>query len=351
MLRKVLTFLFLLYNISGDNMNLKKVILDDMPEGLNDLEKARFIYLKLALYLDFSTKYNNTNSVEFLKMSYSGTNPENQREKQIICKNWAHIYSSLLTEAGVKNKVIDQHHSYVLFEYDGKVWVADATYGSYTDLSRIRYGDSTFYFGVCVSQDMNKPLNHVVPFNSYNRILDEIDKKFDFYQVKRESFKKLQSKLEEIKNSDKSIRQKLDLFFELVGVLDEGYYEAKDFVRNLEYDIFNDSELSRIHGVELKRTNQNLEVDIVQCIYVEQENGYSYYLLAPDKTVKKVTPLEITKLATLGYGIEGKEIPGVVFPRRFQAGVPFKKGLMYKVSRNFVPNKIIDYEEEQFKTY
>ena len=352
MSRKVYFLFVLFYNIIGDIMNLKKVILEEMPEGLNDLEKARFIYLKLALYLDFSTKYNNTTVDEFVKMYHFKTDPENQLQKQIICRNWASIYSNLLTEVGIKNYLIDQHHSYVLFEYNGKIWVADATYGSYTDLSRIRYGDSTFYFGTCFSQDIDNPLNFVASHNGpEDELLNEIDKKFDFYQERKDNYKKIKDRLINIKNSGKSINQKLDLLFEIIGILDDGYYEAKNFVRTLEYEIFDKSELNHIHAVELKRTNENLEVDIVECIYIEQDNNYTYYLLAPDNSVKNVAPSEITKLAILGYGIEEKEIPGVIFPKKFERGIPLKKDLKYKLFKNFIPNKIIDYGKEQFKTY
>ena len=41
-------------------MNIRELILKDMPNNLNDLEKARYVYLKLGDIVDFSTKYNNT---------------------------------------------------------------------------------------------------------------------------------------------------------------------------------------------------------------------------------------------------------------------------------------------------
>ena len=49
-------------------MKLKDVILNDMPDNIDEIEKARYIYLKLALYVNFSTKYQNTSLDEMSKM-------------------------------------------------------------------------------------------------------------------------------------------------------------------------------------------------------------------------------------------------------------------------------------------
>ena len=46
-----------------------------------------------------------------------------------------------------KNSIFDMNHQCVEFKIDDKIWVADATYGDYNDLSRIHYGDETIGFG------------------------------------------------------------------------------------------------------------------------------------------------------------------------------------------------------------
>ena len=41
-------------------MNFLDKIINEMPENLNNLEKARYLYLRIGLIFNFSTKLNNT---------------------------------------------------------------------------------------------------------------------------------------------------------------------------------------------------------------------------------------------------------------------------------------------------
>ncbi len=340
---------FFCYNKIGDSMTLKELILKDMPDDLNDLEKARYIYLKLAFYLNFSTKYNNTDGNEFARMSYPDVDTSKFNKNQIICKEWSKIYSYLLNEVGIHNEICSSHHTNVVFEYNHKLWVADATYGQYTDLAKIRYGDHTEYFGVRNSQNIDEFCTSVNPFDNDNKLIEEIDKKFNFYTERKEYFEQLKKKLFLLKEKGGTISEKLDSLFEIIGVLDNGYYESKDYVRNIEKMFLSEEECKKISAVELKRTNKNKEVDIVQCIYVKEDGRYNYYLLAPNMPVIKVDESEIVKMSFLGYAIdEEKKIPGIDFPQRFKEGVPTKKSFMYKINRNFVPSKIVAYDKTQF---
>ena len=133
-------------------MNIKKIILDDMPNDLDDLAKARYIYLKLADYVNFSTTFQNTNIDSMAKIYNTKVDIENI-SSNITCTMWAQIYSSLLNEVNISNEIVNEGHKYVRFLFNGKIWVADATYGRYTDLARIKYGDSTHNFGVALKQD------------------------------------------------------------------------------------------------------------------------------------------------------------------------------------------------------
>ena len=330
-------------------MNFEDLILKDMPENLNDLEKARYIYLKLAFYLNFSTKYNNTDDLEFARMSYPDFDTSKFNKNQIICKEWSKIYSDLLSKVGIHSEISSSHHTNVVFEYNHKLWVADATYGQYTDLAKIRYGDHTDNFGVRNSQNIEEFCTAVNPFDEDNKLIDEIDKKFNFYTERKEYFEQLKKNLFLLKEKGVTVSEKLDNLFEIIGVLDNGYYESKDYVRNIEGEYLSKDELKKVSAVELKRTNKNKEVDIVQCIYVEEDGKYNYYLLAPNMPVVKVDESEIVKMSLIGYAIDDdKKIPGIDFPQRFKEGVPTKKSFMYKINRNFVPSKIVAYDKTQF---
>lgn len=328
-------------------MNFLEKILSDVPRDFNDLEKARFLYVSLAKYFNFSTKLQNTSNSEFANMYTKKIDIDKKNTNQIICKEWAPIYSILLKKVGIDNKIINQGHEYVLFNYNNKIWCADATSGSYTDLARIKYGDETKYFGVSISQDIDNPKPFINSSDEQMKLLKEIDEKISFYKMKKDKFNKMKEYLLNINKKNLTTAQKLDIILKTVGVLSDGYYESKEYIRELECSILSDEELEDIHAVELKRTNKNLEVDIVQCIYVKDENSFSYYLLAPNLPLTKASSKQILELASLGYGIEDKSIAGISFPKKFKPGVVSNKSFLYRINKNSVSDVIIQFDQEQ----
>ena len=324
---------------------IENYINKDMPSNLNDLEKARYIYLKLADIFSFSTKFNNTSEKEYLNM-YNETNTDTN---QLNCGVWSSIYSNLLKNHNIENTIVNLGHKYVIFKYNGLYWCADATHGTFSDLAKIKYGANTELFGVCSSQDLSKPSNHPKYIEDINKTLLEIDKKFDFYQKRKEKFDFIFEKTLDIKKQDISIKEKLEKLFEIIGELSNGYYEAKDYVRYLERYLLDEEEMKNVHGVELKRTNNDKSVDIVQCIYLKDENDYSYYLLAPKMKIRKATKEIINELSNIGFGIEKKEIPNIDYIRRFKLGKKDRKILKYRILHGLIPEEIIDYDYKQEK--
>ena len=331
-------------------MNIVDEILKDMPDNLNDLEKARYIYLKLGLMLNFSTKFNNTTDEFYYQMYTNKEDVENLSSNQVICKMWSKIYSSALTKVGVKNQIVNLGHEFVIFEYNGKIWNADATLGLdnyYTDLSRIRYGDETEKFGISISQDIEKPRSYIYNDDSTKKQLEEIDKKFNFYQLRIEQFKELSKKLSTLQESNMKTKEKLEFIFNTLGILNDGYYESKDFVKHIENKYLNEADIKNIKAIDLKRTNKNYEVDIVQCIYVNENGEYSYYLLAPNLPIRKVNKDELIKLSILGYGIEDKIIPGVDYPKNFVKGKRMNSLLKFILIKTQLPPTLISYNRQQ----
>lgn len=334
-------------------MNIKSLVLSDIPKGLTDLEKARYIYLKLAIYLSFNTTYQNTSDSNMAKIYTEGANIDvsNFNSNQAICKSWAKIYSELLSDVGIKNKIIVSGHDYVNFEIDEKIWSADATAGSsgiYTDLSRVKYGDNTYNFGISLSQNPDNPQNHIVHSKEQEELLTSIDNKFSFYKERKQQLLLLKEKVKDLNDKNIPLSERLEIFFDAIGVLEKGYYEGKDFVRNLEHRYLK-GDIEKLHGVELKRTNDDFSVDIVQCIYVEDEDDYSYFLLAPNTPIIKVEPKEVIKLSVLGYGIDERKIPGIDFPKQFKAG-KVSTSIKYKLTHKFVPGTIKEYDVKQSTT-
>lgn len=349
----------------GDNMNIAEKILDNMPLDLNDLEKARYIYIELCKKVFFSTQFLNSDDntfCELLGKKVDVTSLSNE-EINVNCRIWSQLYSQLLSFVGINNNIIDGLHEFVEFYIDGEIWIADATFGAYTDLSKIQNNDDTACFGPALFQTGDS--NIVDMSEETETMLFEIDKKLGYNTRDRENLMEFKTLLEQIKdgsidirsfshigeiNNDNELCFKLEFLFSKLGVLKSGYYESKDFVFSLERLMLTDNEKNKMGAVELKRTNKDKTVDIVQCIYVLNGNKWQYYLLAPNLPVRRFDSKQITKLAIMGFGIEDKKIPGIIYPRNFTPGkVDFsiKHSLHRKMSNLKLINidDIIEYDD------
>lgn len=288
-------------------------IRDGVPSKLNMLEIARYLYLKCGLSFCFDTKINNTECSTFYQLLNEEINPLLFDRFQVNCFTWSQIYSSLLNEFEIDNKIIKYWHSYVNFFIDGVRWVADATYGKYSDLSRIRYGDRTALFGPCL-YDWDS--NTVTDNTDFILMLDHIDDKLGY--SRKNNMLKFKELLCSIKNDDihkyisneDIVVSKLKFIFSHVGCLSFGYYEAKEFVFELEKILLNDSELKKVSSIELFRKNSINEIDILQCICVNTGSDFVYFIICPNLPIYQIYPDDFSSLFYLGF-IPKKNIPGI----------------------------------------
>lgn len=108
-----------------------------------------------------------------------------------------------------------------------------------------------------------------------------------------------------------------------------------------------DEELKYVGAVELKRTNKDFTVDLVECIYVYHNHKYSYYLLKPNLPIIKASTKDLDIIGFYGYGIDDKDIPGYIFNNQFLCSQRSNKNylgmLLYRNS------KVYDYSLSQKK--
>lgn len=309
---------------------LIKEILDKVNSNYTPLENARMMYIELARKLNFNTTIRNTSRFCYGELYDERIDPENFDDREIICTSWVQLYSFLLNSIGIKNEIINHVHKYIEFYIDDIRWVADATVGDYTDLSKIKNGDYTDYFGIAECQ--KEKHTNIIRYDESIKVLEEVDKKFDSYIKLVEKNNKLIQTLKKIKNGnidiktiidnysinkDEEILLKLEYLFKKLGRLNDGYYESKSYVYQLEKQLLTDEELRHVGGVELKRTNRDLTVDLVQCIYIYCNHKFSYYLLKPNLPIIKVNEKDLDILGFYGYGIDDKNIPGIIFNNQF----------------------------------
>lgn len=311
-------------------INVIEQIFNKMPNNLTQLGKARFLYLESCRLFTFSTKFQNTDDASFVRMYTQKVDAAKLETTEVNCRMWSQVYSQLLDKANIKNTIVDNGHQHVKIYIDNEEWIADSTYGNYTDFSRVKNNDRTSGFGYNLYQGGKK--NVISIDEKYINMLDDIDKKIGYNNDQMEELMEFRNLLTNIKNGSFDINElsvepikdklvfKLEYLFSHLGKLNCGYYEAKDFVFNLENCLLGSNEFKCLKAVELKRTNKDKSVDILQCIYTLGDNP-NYYLLAPNLPIIKISESHLMNLAVRGYGLdEGKQINGISYPRDFKAG-------------------------------
>lgn len=311
-------------------INVIEQIFNKIPNDLTELEKARFLYLESCKIFTFSTKFQNTDEVSFARMYTQKVDGNKLETTEVNCRMWSQVYSQLLDKANIKNTIVDNGHQHVKIYIDNEEWIADATYGNYTDFSRVKNNDRTSGFGYNLYQGGKK--SFISMDEKYINKLDDVDKKLGYNNDQMEELMEFRNLLTNIKNGLFDINElsvepikdklvfKLEYLFSHLGKLNCGYYEAKDFVFDLENYLFDNNEFKRLKAVELKRTNKDKSVDILQCIYTLGDNP-NYYLLAPNLPIIKISESHLMNLAVRGYGLdEGKQINGISYPRNFKDG-------------------------------
>ena len=256
-------------------------IINSVPIGLTNLEIARYLYIKLCSMVCFNTTIHNTDSNNFYRLYNMKIDPKTFDDSQVNCYTWSQLYSFLLNYFNIKNKIVKYWHSYVIFYIDNVKLVADSSFGVYSDMSRIHYGDETNFFGPCIYQDSCIESN-VVSFNDVSiNFFNKVDYKIG-YLDKILRVKEFKKKLIDIRDNYINIISKLNFLFSNVGCLSFGYYESKEFIFELEKYFLSYKDFSNIGAVDLVRNNSIDSTDIVQCIYVK----YNGFVFIVDKSQK-----------------------------------------------------------------
>lgn len=125
-----------------------------MPQDLNELELAKYIYIQLGLIKSFDTKYYFGTHDQQVKMyKIAQRTSENMEEaiqkRKIICVSISEMYRYLLQHYGIQSEVSKEvtilGHAYnIIYFKDGRIMEADLQ----KDLEKIQLGMKTKYFGV-----------------------------------------------------------------------------------------------------------------------------------------------------------------------------------------------------------
>ena len=125
-------------------MNYDEII-NNIPKGLNDIEKARFIYIKLGKFFSYDEEYITGDM--FVKQYLFDKGIKDIQGNKVVCTSLARIYNDLLNRVGVKSSVVIGEgnflgHAWNELEIGGEKYTCSLI----EDLMNIKKGFKTQYF-------------------------------------------------------------------------------------------------------------------------------------------------------------------------------------------------------------
>ena len=289
-------------------------ILKEMPEGLTDLEKSRWLYIKLgklftydmnAFYLreeKLGDKYNQKVDIRNLESTH------------LICKPINEIYIDLLKELSIKAELIEVSHNYefnhvgtrVEFN-DGLIIFTDLT----LDLYRIQTGMRTLNFA------------YTSPGSDYDilskRELREIDNKLgytfrgvylddfiDFVSGELKNPEKVQRYLLNGKsinevNTAEIVSKKLNFLLKHVLPTDLGYVESRNLLLEVLGKCLTNEEQSCVKQYDLVKDKVDGSVEFTNCIKINDEKEEFFYVKLPDSNMERKSVRDVERLFENGW--------------------------------------------------
>lgn len=126
-------------------------LLEDMPKNLNQIEQARWLYIKLGKYYSYDQNYYTSETMEE-KLKIAKKNPEEITDDNVVCTSMNKIYHQLLEKLGINSNIINKPteenksgrlgHSFTELEINGKKYFTDII----EDLTKIKLGFKTNNF-------------------------------------------------------------------------------------------------------------------------------------------------------------------------------------------------------------
>lgn len=317
-------------------MSLEQII-SNMPDNLDDLEKARYIYIELGKILEFdTTTMFNSNSKYYYKNHYYKNININNCSNKVTCTNWCDIYIKLLNKVGIKALKHSEHksHAWVVIELDKKIY-ADATLGAASDLARIKSGIKPINFAPL---DPNK--NDCLKLSTYDKDfsdkIDSIDEKLGYKLERENAHDALINLKNEVSNLPDTIA-KVNYIFAHIDLSDFGFYEGKEYIRYV-FDLVG---INNVMTFNMSKTEPNLDVTIIRCFVIEG----NYYIYYPKKNIELINFNDFKKLVKAGFGVTSSIMVNGIFLERFKIYDFSKKGKLRLKKENLFTK----YYKEEFK--
>ena len=237
------------------NINLKKDIVFSLPDDLNKLEKAIYIYIKLCTKLTYDQEYFATNQLGNPHLRHSkleNIKTIDFQNNEVVCYDFVAIYCKFLDMLKLNytvipkednNSVFGDGHVSILFRYDKYIIKVDST-------KSILEGDLTF-------SKIGKDLNGIYTLNN------NIDTKKEFKETVNKIYGEIKKEdniesLDHINvKDDASYFYKLNIFFMNLNRTNLKGIDAYVYAIELKNKIFKDSNNMKLLIISNNKTNNN----------------------------------------------------------------------------------------------
>ena len=319
-----------LTNEKNKRIQLNKVLehptirrmLQRMPEGLTDIEKARYVYINLGKIFTLDTNYflGNSNArgkilYKCRKYEYMDLDKLKLKENRYkgICINIARTYGAIMTSLNIpvflSNDGTDPH-------LDGEIW-CDKGNGELRkipvdlqrDLLYIQTHQHTRNFG------RNLSGTEVVVSDEE---LEQIDKKIGYdYDGERIFAKMISDYRKEIIGL--TSKEKIELFMKKVENLpyfnELGVMEKKDLITTFKDQMLAGYERNNFYTTDIYKKDENEKYNrkgrIPVYSFKEEKEYYRYYFDKNERKYKSISDEELIKFMDSNDYYSRKEIPGL----------------------------------------
>ena len=292
--------------------NIAERILKKIPEGLSDLEKARFVYLELGKMVSFNEEYWFGNSKIKNKIYKSQTKIEDLKDiknNKIICVSLSNLYNYMMGRIGIKavqaHDVNDSRHVYSEFEIDGKRYKADLQ----KDLHFIQTKRRTWEFGEIDISVADSEVN--------TEEIEKIDAKIGYSYQGEKNFRRLianiENEIKKVDELDKKMNIILNKISEYEDISKMGYSEKIWYYYYIIKRMLTLQEKKRECENQLY-TEDNDKRKYTCCISVLKRDGEFYRMIYSEKNGKFIPVEDKILIELIEDGLKtcrNEKIPGL----------------------------------------
>lgn len=252
----------------------------NMPQDLNEIEIAKYIYIKLGKEKAFDERYFFGNAkvkkqiYQMAERTKYNTDPV-AKNRKIICVSLSYLYRDILKEFGINSIVVseDDHKYGIIILKDGTKIKADLQ----LDLYNIQTGCKTEYFGTKSNYELN-----LLSELSESELLN-IDKEIGYVE-RKEDYKNNAIEILKEKVKGKTPNEALDIIFNDQRV--NQFENDLEFVEMYKYymGLLNKTIPKYLHkkvfAFNCYREKEDGQRDYTICIYSQEKEDLNVYIFS-----------------------------------------------------------------------